>query len=62
MLPNCSYDPPMDDPWVSTPSGLLLIDFSKKNQLHHGALELLIKEVEKEASLVQVFMLEICTP
>lgn len=51
MLPNCSHDSLTDDPWISMPSGLPLIDFFL-NQLHRGALELLIKETEKEASLV----------
>lgn len=60
MLPNCSNDSPMRSPWISTPSGLLPIDL-KKNQLYHGTSELLIKEVEKEANLVQVFVLKICT-
>lgn len=43
------------------PAGVLSIDFCFLNQLHHGALELLIKEVEKEANLVQVFVLKIYT-
>ena len=47
-FPNCSHDSPLDDPWISMPGGVLSIDFCFLNQLHHGALELLIKEVEKK--------------
>lgn len=59
----CSQDSATGDPWISMPGGLFPIDFFFFffNQLHRGALELLIKEVEKEANLVEVFVLKICT-
>ena len=48
---NCSHDSPLNEPWISMPCGWLSTDFL--DQLHHGDLDLLIKEFEKEANLVQ---------
>ena len=40
------------------PCGRVSIDFCFLDQLHHGALKLLIKEFEKEANLVQFLCLK----
>ena len=73
-FPNCSHDSPLDEPWISMPCGWLSTDFCFLDQLHHGALELLIKEFEKAANLVQFLCgkfaffnperpaLELCSP
>lgn len=63
-LPNCSHNLPSGRcPWISMPSVLLpivvVVVFVFKS-IAPWALELLIKEVEKETNLVQAFVLKIC--